>query len=118
MAQADVPGHRPWARRPDAHDVELRFQFDRDGWRRRIEYARRTAYDAPDDVSPRGGWGDVAPVGRRRGRRYWRARRRYVCTPLAFGLTIAELRREANRLVDLGWSAAEIGRVLDLGREL
>jgi hypothetical protein len=117
LPRIDVPSHRPWARRGDAHEVEARFQLDRQAWRHRIECARRTAYDARDDVSPRGGWGDVAPVDRCRGRRYWRAGRRYACTPLPFGLTIAELRREANRIVDLGWSRDETRRVLDLGGE-
>jgi hypothetical protein len=47
-----VPLHRPWARRPDAHDVEVRFRRDRDGWRRRIDCARRTSHDGADPVAP------------------------------------------------------------------
>jgi hypothetical protein len=35
--------------------------------------------------------------------------------PSTFGLTIAELRAEANRLIDNGWTAAEMALVLDLG---
>jgi hypothetical protein len=74
-----VPWHRPWARRPDAHEVECRYY--------------RSVY-------------------------YWR-RRGYFCgrptRPSTFGLTLGELRREANRLVDLGWSAREIRQVVDLG---
>jgi hypothetical protein len=52
----DVPLHRPWARRPDAHAVERRFRCDQAGWRRRINAARRMTHDAADEL--------VAPVGR------------------------------------------------------
>jgi hypothetical protein len=52
-----VPWHRPWARRADAHDVEIRFRRDRDGWRRRIECARRLSHDGRDElVAPRAEW--------------------------------------------------------------
>jgi hypothetical protein len=50
---------------------------------------------------------------------YWR-RRGYFCSrptkPSTFGLTLDELRAEANRLVESGWSAREIRQVLDLRR--
>jgi hypothetical protein len=53
----EVPLHRPWARRPDAHEVERRFRIDRAGWRRRIACARRTSHDGRDElVAPYGGW--------------------------------------------------------------
>jgi hypothetical protein len=45
-----VPAHRPWAIRPDARAVEIRFRRDRDGWRRRIDCARRTAHDGRDEL--------------------------------------------------------------------
>jgi hypothetical protein len=53
---ADVPPHRPWARRRDARDVERRYLLDRDGWRRRILCARRMSHDAADPVAPNGRW--------------------------------------------------------------
>jgi len=49
---ADVPVHRPWARRKDARDVERRFRIDRAGWRRRIDCARRTSHDGTDQAAP------------------------------------------------------------------
>jgi len=49
---ADVPLHRPWARRPDAPEVERRFRRDQAGWRRRIACARRTSHDGRDLVAP------------------------------------------------------------------
>jgi hypothetical protein len=51
-----VPLHRPWVRRPDAHEVERRFRRDRAGWRRRIDCARRLSHDGADPlVAPYGG---------------------------------------------------------------
>ena len=50
-----VPQHRPWVRRPDAREVEIRFRRDRAGWRRRIACARRTSHDGADPIAPYSG---------------------------------------------------------------
>jgi hypothetical protein len=53
----ELPQSRPWAQRPDAHTVELRFRRDRAGWRRRIDCARRLTHDARDELAaPAGRW--------------------------------------------------------------
>jgi hypothetical protein len=59
MTDADEPQHqhRPWHGRPDAAQLEERFRRDRDGWRRRIDCARRLTHDARDElVAPSGRW--------------------------------------------------------------
>ena len=45
-----VSHHWPWSWRSDAADVERRFRLDRDGWRRRIDCARRLTHDGRDEL--------------------------------------------------------------------
>jgi hypothetical protein len=60
---SDIPVHRPWSGRADAHAVELRFRRDRAGWRRRVDAARRLAYDGRDVVAPGGRWNSIEAIG-------------------------------------------------------
>jgi hypothetical protein len=61
---ADIPPSRPWARRADAHAVELLFCRDREAWRRRVDAARRLAHDGRDEfVAPSGCWNPIEEIG-------------------------------------------------------
>jgi hypothetical protein len=57
LADIDTSMDHPRHGRPDAAELEARFRRDRDGWRRRIDCARRLTHDARDElVAPGGRW--------------------------------------------------------------